>query len=51
MIEQLLNITAGIFDIVCNIMLSCFAIVLAFMVAILGGYLVWLILDELQKRR
>ena len=40
MIEQLLNI-----------MLSCFAIVLAFMVVILGGYLVWLILDELQKRR
>ena len=50
MVEYLLNITANILGIVCNIMLSCFAIVLAFMVAILGAYLVWLILDEMQRR-
>ena len=41
MIEQLLNITPDIFDIVCNIMLSCFEIVLAlwwrFLAVILFG--------------
>lgn len=44
MIDYIVSITENILSIVCNIMVSCFVIV------VMVVYLVWWILDEMQKR-
>lgn len=51
MIEKLVKATCDILVLKLQIMISCFAIVLAFVIVVLVGCLVWWILDEMGKRR
>lgn len=50
MIDYIVSITENILPIVCNIMVSCFAIVLSFVIVVMVVCLVWWILDEMQRR-
>lgn len=49
MIDCIVSITENILTIVCNIMVSCFAIVLSFVIVVMVVCLVWWILDEMQR--
>lgn len=49
--EYLKRIAWGILDIQMEIMGWCFAIVLTFLIVVLVVFLVWWVLDEMQKRR
>jgi hypothetical protein len=51
MIENLVEVVCKILALKLQIMISCFAIVLGFVIVVLVGCLVWWILDEMGKRR
>ena len=51
MTEYLAKIAWGILDIQMKIMGWCFAIVITFLIVVLVVFLVWCVLDEMQKRR
>jgi hypothetical protein len=51
MIEKLVKFICDILALQQQILFSCFAIVLAFMIVVMVGCFVWWILDEMGKRR
>lgn len=51
MIEKLVRLKCDILALKLQIVIKCFAIVLAFMVVVMIVCLVWWILDEIQGRR